>query len=314
MAVKKKKAAKKKLPRRVKHTAKAVAEMSEGERIERAQHLETIHLPKSVMTLERDIARGKVKMGRPSDYTARIVESLLRFVAAGLPLERAAAAAGIRKETLHDWKKTFPDFSHSLAHAESQYANLCHITINEQIVNGDGHLALKTLQSRFSKDYSTSKKVEMQTMSFSSTISPDQLLEMQQQRNALDSSSDYESNVIDVNTKDSEGSEAVLEAVSSQPEQEGGSPTAGEGVDTAPHPPPNPRTLDSPPPNFSTEYQQPDADPVSAESRLYCLQCSKSNPVEKLEILEVRRDDYYDHFARFKCFCGYLGESPVLGG
>jgi hypothetical protein len=187
MAVKKKKtAAKKKLPRRLKKTDKAVAEMSEGERVERAMHLETIHLPKSVMTIERDIARGKVKMGRPTDYTPRIVESLLRFVAAGLPLERAASAAGINPDTLYDWKKKHPDFSESLAHAESQYANLCHITINEQIVGGDGHLSPENpaeLGSR--KDYSTSKKVEMQTMSFSSTISPEQLLEMQQQRSCF---------------------------------------------------------------------------------------------------------------------------------
>lgn len=306
----KKKTAKKKLPRRRKTTEKAVAEMSEGERVERAMHLETIHLPKSVMTVSRDVARGKI-MGRPKDYTPEIVDSLLRYIAAGLPIERAAAATGISRETLYKWKKTYSDFSDSVAHAESQYANLCHITINEQIVGGDGHLALKTLQSRFSKDYSTSKKVEMQTMSFSSTISPEQLLEMQQQRSALDSTSDYESNVIDVDAKESDQS-TTLSPVSGQAEEEGGSPTAGEGSSTAPHPPPNPRTPDSPP--FSTAYQKPDVDPVPAESRLYCLQCNKSNPVEKLQILEVRRDDYYDHFARFECFCGHIGESPVLGG
>ena len=306
----KKKTAKKKLPRRRKTTEKAVAEMTEGERVERAMHLETIHLPKSVMTVSRDVARGKI-MGRPKDYTPEIVDSLLRYIAAGLPIERAAAATGISRETLYKWKKTYSDFSDSVAHAESQYANLCHITINEQIVGGDGHLALKTLQSRFSKDYSTSKKVEMQTMSFSSTISPEQLLEMQQQRSALDSTSDYESNVIDVDAKESDQS-TTLSPVSGQAEEEGGSPTAGEGSSTAPHPPPNPRTPDSPP--FSTAYQKPDADPVPAESRLYCLQCNKSNAVEKLQILEVRRDDYYDHFARFECFCGHIGESPVLGG
>ena len=134
---------------------------------------------------------------------------------------------------------------------------------------------------------------------------------MQQQRSALDSTSDYESNVIDVDAKESDQS-TTLSPVSGQAEEEGGSPTAGEGSSTAPHPPPNPRTPDSPP--FSTAYQKPDADPVPAESRLYCLQCNKSNPVEKLQILEVRRDDYYDHFARFECFCGHIGESPVLGG
>ena len=304
MAVKKKKtAAKKKLPRRVKQTDKAVAQMSEGERIERAQHLETIHLPKSVMTVTRDVARGKL-MGRPTDYTPEIVDSLLRYIAAGLPRERAAAATGITRDTLYRWKKTFPDFSDSIAHAESQYANLCHITINEQIVNGDGHLALKTLQSRFSKDYSTSKKVEMQTMSFSSTISPEQLLEMQQQRNALDSSSDYESNVIDVDAKDPERLGANLGANPSQPEQEGGSPTTGEGDDIAPHPPPYPRTL---------EYSPPSSDPIEADSRLYCPQCAQVKEVQQVEVLGSRRDAE-NQYAQFNCSCGYQGESVVIGG
>ena len=304
MAVKKKKtAAKKKLPRRVKQTDKAVAQMSEGERIERAQHLETIHLPKSVMTVTRDVARGKL-MGRPTDYTHEIVDSLLRYIAAGLPIERAAAATGITRDTLYRWKKTFPDFSDSIAHAESQYANLCHITINEQIVNGDGHLALKTLQSRFSKDYSTSKKVEMQTMSFSSTISPEQLLEMQQQRNALDSSSDYESNVIDVDAKDPERLGANLGANPSQPEQEGGSPTTGEGDDIAPHPPPYPRTL---------EYSPPSSDPIEADSRLYCPQCAQVKEVQQVEVLGSRRDAE-NQYAQFNCSCGYQGESVVIGG
>ena len=245
-------------------------------------------------------------MGRPTDYTPEIVDSLLRYIAAGLPIERAAAATGITRDTLYRWKKTFPDFSDSIAHAESQYANLCHITINEQIVNGDGHLALKTLQSRFSKDYSTStsKKVEMQSMTFSSTISPDQLLEMQQQRTALDSSSDYESNVIDVNAKDSEGSGAVLGTVSSQPEQEGGSPTGGEGDDIAPHPPPYPRTL---------EYSPPSSDPIEADSRLYCPQCAQVKEAQQVEVLGSRRDAE-NQYAQFNCSCGYQGESVVIGG
>jgi hypothetical protein len=255
------------------------------------------------MTVTRDVARGKL-MGRPTDYTPEIVDSLLRYIAAGLPIERAAAATGITRDTLYRWKKTFPDFSDSIAHAESQYANLCHITINEQIVNGDGHLALKTLQSRFSKDYSTSKKVEMQTMSFSSTISPEQLLEMQQQRNALDSSSDYESNVIDVDTKDPEGSRTTLGTTSGQPEQEGGHPTGGEGDDIAPHPPPYPRTL---------EYSPPSSDPIEADSRLYCPQCAQVKQVKQVEVLGSRRDAE-NQYAQFNCSCGYQGESVVIGG
>mgnify|MGYP003134827387 CR=1 FL=1 len=299
---------KKRLPRGVKTTAIAVADMSENERIERAQHLETIHLPKSCMTLARDIARGKVKMGRPSDYTPQTVESLLRFVAAGLPLERAAAGARITKETLYQWKKLFPDFTDCIAHAESQYANLCHITINEQILGGDGHLALKTLQSRFSKDYSTSKKVEMQTMSFSSTVSPEQLLEMQQQRRQLDSSSEYESNdLIDITeqTEQSDSTSTVLGTADgtdsdtgSGSGEEGGSPTGAGGPEPSPHPPLNPRTEGSAP-------------PPPTEGELYCLTCSAWIAVDEAEVTGNWETDGKNYVNFFCKKCGEAGMSPV---
>ena len=310
MTAKKKKITprKKRLPRGVKTTAIAVADMSENERIERAQHLETIHLPKSCMTLARDIARGKVKMGRPSDYTPQTVESLLRFVAAGLPLERAAAGAGVTKETLYDWKKTFSDFSDAVAHAESQYANLCHITINEQILGGDGHLALKTLQSRFSKDYSTSKKVEMQTMSFSSTVSPEQLLEMQQQRRQLDSSSEYESNdLIDITeqTEQSDSTSTVLGTADgtdsdtgSSSGEEGGSPTGAGGPEPRPHPPLNPRIEGSAP-------------PPPTEGELYCLTCSAWIAVDEAEVTGNWETDGKNYVNFFCKECGEAGMSPV---
>ena len=292
MAVKKK-AAKRK--RRGKTTAIAVADMTEKERIERAQHLETIHLPKSCLTLSRDIARGKVKMGRPSDYTPATVESLLRFVAAGLPIERASAAARINTNTLYEWKKTFPDFSEAIAHAESQYANLCHITINEQIVGGDGHLALKTLQSRFSKDYSTSKKVEMQTMSFSSTISPEQLLEMQQQRNSLDTSESQADAFIDL-TEEPEGSEeqsTLLSTPLSSDSSDPTTPTEGGEPRTAPHPSLNPR-IEVPP-----------------SSSFYCLKCSDWINADETE---VRGGWESDGGACFSFVCGQCktaGISPA---
>ena len=300
MAVKKK-ATKKK--RRGKTTAIAVADMTEKERIQRAQHLETIHLPKSCLTLSRDIARGKVKMGRPSDYTPRTVESLLRFIAAGLPAERAAAAARVSNDTFYEWKKRFPDFTEALAHAESQYANLCHITINEQIIGGDGHLALKTLQSRFSKDYSTSKKVEMQTMSFSSVISPEQLLEMQQQRNSLDTSESQADAFIDL-TEEPEGSEEqstlLSTPLSSDPEGESDSdpsdpttPTEGGEPSPAPHPSLNPR-IEVPP-----------------SSSFYYLNCSDWISADEAE---VRGGWESDGGACFSFVCGQCktaGISPA---
>ena len=300
MAAKKKTTRKK---RNTKTTAIAVADMSEKERIERAQHLETIHLPKSCLTLSRDVARGKVKMGRPSDYTPATVESLLRFIAAGLPIERASAAARVSKETLYQWKKTFPDFSDAIAHAESQYANLCHITINEQIVGGDGHLALKTLQSRFSKDYSTSKKVEMQTMSFSSVISPEQLLEMQQQRNSLDTSESQSTAFIDLAEEPEQSEEqSTLPStpLSSDPEGDTGSdssdpttPTAGGETKEAPHPPLNPR-IEAPP-----------------NSLLYCLSCSDWISVEEADISGGWENDGGACFSFVCKQCGTAGMSPA---
>ena len=300
MAVKKK-AVKRK--RRGKTTSVAVADMTETERIQRAQHLETIHLPKSCLTLSRDVARGKVKMGRPSDYTPATVESLLRFIAAGLPIERASAAARINTNTLYEWKKTFPDFSEAIAHAESQYANLCHITINEQIVGGDGHLALKTLQSRFSKDYSTSKKVEMQTMSFSSTISPEQLLEMQQQRNSLDTSESQSDAFIDL-IEETEGSEeqSTLPStpLSSDPEGETNSdssdpttPNEGGEPKTAPHPSLNTR-IEAPP-----------------NSLLYCINCSGWVSAEEAEMRGGLDNEWFEGGRYFSFVCGKCGTSGM---
>ena len=289
--------------RNIKTTAIAVADMSENERIERAQHLETIHLPKSCLTLSRDIARGKVKMGRPSDYTPETVESLLRFVAAGLPLERAAAGAGVNADTLYEWKKRFLDFTECIAHAESQYANLCHITINEQIIGGDGHLALKTLQSRFSKDYSTSKKIEMQTMNISSVISPEQLLEMQQQRNRLDTSESQADVFIDLLEEPEvieEQSTLPSTLKGSDPEAKPSSdlsdpttPTAGGEPKTGPPPPLNPRI--EPPSN----------------SLLYCLPCSDWISIESAEVGGGWENDGGTCF-NFVCGqCGTAGMSPA---
>jgi hypothetical protein len=299
MAVKKK-AVKKK---RKKVTSVAVADMTEKERIQRAQHLETIHLPKSCLTLSRDVARGKVKMGRPSDYTPATVESLLRFIAAGLPIERASAAARVSKETLYQWKKTFPDFSDAIAHAESQYANLCHITINEQIVGGDGHLALKTLQSRFSKDYSTSKKVEMQTMSFSSTISPEQLMEMQQQRNSLDTSESQSDAFIDlIEEPEGSGEQSTLPStpLSSDPEGDTSSdssdpttPTVGGEPKTAPHPHPNPR-IEAP-----------------LNSLLYCIACSGWISAEEADIGGGWENEGGACYSFVCGQCGTSGMSPA---
>ena len=277
--------------------------MSEKERIERAQHLETIHLPKSCLTLSRDVARGKVKMGGPSDYTPATVESLLRFIAAGLPVERAAAAARVSNDTFYEWKKRFPDFTEALAHAESQYANLCHITINEQIVGGDGHLALKTLQSRFSKDYSTSKKVEMQTMSFSSVISPEQLLEMQQQRNSLDTSESQADAFIDLaeepeqleeqSTLPSTPKGSDPEAKPSSDSSDPTTPTGGEGLDPAPHPSLNPR-IEAPP-----------------NSLLYCISCSGWISAEEAEMRGGLDNEWFEGGRYFSFVCGQCGTSGM---
>ncbi len=56
--------------------------------------------------------------GRPTKFTPAVQQRILDAIALGLTYEQAATSAGIRRETLWDWKTTKPAFSNDLEKAE----------------------------------------------------------------------------------------------------------------------------------------------------------------------------------------------------
>ena len=58
-------------------------------------------------------------MARPTKYTPETSTSLLAAIEDGATFEQAAAAAGIHRDTLTEWRKRFPAFSVDLEKAEA---------------------------------------------------------------------------------------------------------------------------------------------------------------------------------------------------
>src|ERR1041384_3874555 len=59
--------------------------------------------------------RGKI--GRPTKRTPAVVRKICRGIADGLPLQYAAATAGVSGETFALWRRTFPDFNEAVEQA-----------------------------------------------------------------------------------------------------------------------------------------------------------------------------------------------------
>jgi hypothetical protein len=140
-------------------------------------------------------------------------------------------------------------------------------------------------------------------MNISSVISPDQLLEMQQQRNRLDTSESQADAFIDLAEEPEQSEEQSTlpstpkgsdpEAKPSSDLSDPTSPTEGEGLDQAPHPPLNPRI--EPPSN----------------SLLYCLHCSDWISVESAEVGGGWENDGGTCFSFVCGRCGTAGMSPA---
>lgn len=65
--------------------------------------------------------RGKA--GRRTKYTADRVRKICRGIADGLPMQYAAARAGIAAETFHSWRRQFPDFDQAVQEAIAKGIN-----------------------------------------------------------------------------------------------------------------------------------------------------------------------------------------------
>ena len=60
------------------------------------------------------------RLGRPSKFSGDIVAVICRNIAGGLPLEYAAALAGISHETFHAWRRKYPAFRADVERAIAQ--------------------------------------------------------------------------------------------------------------------------------------------------------------------------------------------------
>ena len=167
-----------------------VVKLTEEEVAERRKNLDDLHsapiqMPPSVYDARRKQLEkngtGKIG-GRPTTYTPERVESFLKNLRSGLPVNRAAAMVGISNTALYSWLDTYSDFRSSLLQAETEYQAFALRTVNDGIANGDGHLAMKLLGARFSDEYATSKKVDVRTQKIDSTITTDQLMHLQSAR------------------------------------------------------------------------------------------------------------------------------------
>ncbi|CAB4199230.1 hypothetical protein UFOVP1336_21 [uncultured Caudovirales phage] len=62
---------------------------------------------------------NSLEIGRPSKKTEQRVEALLQSLRAGASRQRAAALAGIHRDTLYEWMKQDPAFSDAIEKAEA---------------------------------------------------------------------------------------------------------------------------------------------------------------------------------------------------
>lgn len=65
------------------------------------------------------------RVGRPTKYSAAIAARICKSVREGCSREAAAGLAGVSKETLFDWMRTFSDFSYAIKKADSQFEREC---------------------------------------------------------------------------------------------------------------------------------------------------------------------------------------------
>lgn len=69
--------------------------------------------------------RRKRRIGRPSKYSAAVVQRICKAVAEGCSREAAASLGGITKDTLYEWSRRFPAFSDRLEKADACFQRMC---------------------------------------------------------------------------------------------------------------------------------------------------------------------------------------------
>lgn len=119
--------------------------------------------PKRKPAVKKNLkAEERPGRGRPSKYTAEVVERICYSLSQGNTRTTAAICAGISKETFYQYLNEFPDFSDAIKRAEEQavehYVNVIHTASTQT-----WQAAAWYLERRRKEDFGKQDKVDITT-------------------------------------------------------------------------------------------------------------------------------------------------------
>src|SRR5262245_40878255 len=100
-------------------------------------------------------------MTRPTKYTPARVKAILTAVELGASYEHAAAAAGVHRDTLTEWRKRYPAFSDALTRAGARGVLACFGQLHSA-AEQDWRAAAWILEHRFPEQYGRQGRLQVQ--------------------------------------------------------------------------------------------------------------------------------------------------------
>lgn len=70
--------------------------------------------------MKKSKAKQAPILGRPTKYKEEYCSQIVDHMKRGLSIESFAGVIGVHKDTLYEWKATYPDFSDALKQGEAQ--------------------------------------------------------------------------------------------------------------------------------------------------------------------------------------------------
>jgi len=108
---------------------------------------------------KRSLSRPLKKRGRKGMYNQTRVALICNAIAKGNLIQTAAAAAGINKATLYEWKKKYPEFNDAIELAEAAAEmELLNVPWEAATKDKNWRAALELMQRRFRKHWAPSSE------------------------------------------------------------------------------------------------------------------------------------------------------------
>jgi len=106
--------------------------------------------------------RAPKPTGRPTKLTDAALQTICQAITAGSTKHHAAEAAGIHRDTLHDWTRRYPDVSDAIEKAEGMMVVRNVALIQTAATAGTWQAAAWLLERRHSDDFA--KPTEKRTL------------------------------------------------------------------------------------------------------------------------------------------------------